>query len=192
MLRLLRRAKRALVRTDCTPSGPVTNNSLRCSIPVTYGNVNHLQRKNLYRRFESSPLRHAVWTARISRPHFLQNPRIMPIFRSFSPRKRTTENGLLGSGTHSSSVFLWSSDEQSGLQSPQKANTRRSHPNVDLTFVCGRPALCPTDGRTVAHWRSGESMLSTVSYKRACWDTQGNCLCTALTLLVDLKLLSSR
>jgi hypothetical protein len=50
----------------------------------------------LYRGFESFPLRHAVWTAEKLPRRLPQNMRNMPVFRDNSQTNRTAENGLLG------------------------------------------------------------------------------------------------
>jgi hypothetical protein len=48
-----------------------------------------------YRGFESTSLRHAVWSAENFCFYFPQNARNMPVFRDSFSTKRTGENGLL-------------------------------------------------------------------------------------------------
>lgn len=70
---------------------------LKLLIPRNLRKRRLLQVSDLYRGFESFPLRHVVWTAEKIRTTFRRNTRNMPIFRDYLQTNRTVENGLLGS-----------------------------------------------------------------------------------------------
>jgi hypothetical protein len=79
-------------------------NSLSQPIPVTDANVNHLQRKDLYRGFESSSLRHAVWTAENSYGSSLEMRETCPYSREFPLksdwRERTARHSIRSLSGH--------------------------------------------------------------------------------------------
>jgi hypothetical protein len=75
-----------------------------------------LRHSDLYRGFESTPLRHAVWTAEKLRCTLPRKARNTPIFRDTCPTKWTGENALPAAKAVTVLAFLWRAHSQSGFK----------------------------------------------------------------------------
>jgi hypothetical protein len=89
---------------------------LKQLIPRNLRKCRLLSHSDLYRRFESFPLRQQVLTAEKSRRLFPRNTRKMPIFRDSSSANRTAEKGPLDGDGGIFLAFLWRAHARSGFE----------------------------------------------------------------------------